>query len=446
MLPGIDGLEVCRRLRALAPVPVIMLTARGDETDRVVGLELGADDYVAKPFSPKELSARVQAVLRRADGPLAPSVPGAPLALYVDGDLEVDVAAREARLRRRVVALTAREFELLAFLVRHPGGRSAARSSSSSVWGYRYGDTSTVTVHVRRLREKIEPDPSTRCASPPCGASATGGRASAPGRDREATAGVRHVAGAGGRRGRARRGRGRRPRWPGVPAAATRPCWSPSASAWRSSSWPVGRGALRRGRAARVVVGAHPGGGRGRSAPLVAAQAMFVSTHDLVGAGGRRRGAAPPACSARLALAAELQTRAAAGGRGAAERERALERSRRELVAWVSHDLRTPLAGIRAMVEALEDGVVDDPDDVRRYHRTAQAEADRLARLVDDLFELSRIQADALAPRPSSGCRSASWCPTPWRRRPLVAEAKGVRLAGRVDGRPPDVAGVGRPS
>jgi DNA-binding response OmpR family regulator len=157
MLPGIDGLEVCRRLRALAPVPIVILTARSQESDRIVGLELGADDYVSKPFSTKELVVRVRAVLRRAKGPLA----GAPDAArtYVDGDLEIDVAARQARLCGNVVALTSREFELLVFFVRHPRQAFRREEILDHVWGYRYGDTSTVTVHVRRLREKIEPDP-----------------------------------------------------------------------------------------------------------------------------------------------------------------------------------------------------------------------------------------------------------------------------------------------
>jgi DNA-binding response OmpR family regulator len=157
MLPGMDGLEVCRRLRALAPVPVIMLTARDDESDRVIGLELGADDYVAKPFSTKELMARVRAVLRRANGPLALRVDTA--ALLVDGDLTVDVAAYEAKRNGTTVMLTPREFELLAFLMRHPRQAFRREQLLEEVWGYRYGDTSTVTVHVRRLREKIEVDP-----------------------------------------------------------------------------------------------------------------------------------------------------------------------------------------------------------------------------------------------------------------------------------------------
>jgi DNA-binding response OmpR family regulator len=157
MLPGLDGLQVCRRLRALAPVPVIMLTARGEESDRVIGLELGADDYVAKPFSPKELAARVRAVLRRARGPLAPPPSGQPLVL-VDGDLRVDVAAHEVRRGGDVVPLTAREFELRVFLMRHPRTAFRREDLLQQVWGTKYGDTSTITVHVRRLREKIEVD------------------------------------------------------------------------------------------------------------------------------------------------------------------------------------------------------------------------------------------------------------------------------------------------
>lgn len=157
MLPGIDGLDVCRRLRALAPVPVIMLTARGDESDRIVGLELGADDYVSKPFSPKELVARVRAVLRRATGPLGPT--SGP-AVYTDDDLRVDIAARQATLAGVPVGLTAREFELLAFLMRHPSQAFRREELMAHVWGSKYGDTSTITVHVRRLREKVERDPS----------------------------------------------------------------------------------------------------------------------------------------------------------------------------------------------------------------------------------------------------------------------------------------------
>ena len=156
MLPSLSGLEVCRRLRTKVPVPVIMLTARGEEVDRIAGLELGADDYVAKPFSPRELTARVKAVLRRANGALTAEDAGALRA----GDLEVDVVAHEARLQGELVSLTAREFELLTHLMRNPRRAFRREELLADVWGFSYGDTSTVTVHVRRLREKIEADPS----------------------------------------------------------------------------------------------------------------------------------------------------------------------------------------------------------------------------------------------------------------------------------------------
>jgi len=159
MLPGLDGLEVFRRIRSRAPVPVIMLTARGDENDRVMGLELGADDYVAKPFSPRELIARVKSVLRRADGGLSTGPAGANLILEA-GDLEVDATAHEARLRGRLVSLTVREFDLLVYFMQHPHQVFRREELLERVWGYTFGDTSTVTVHVRRLREKIEADPS----------------------------------------------------------------------------------------------------------------------------------------------------------------------------------------------------------------------------------------------------------------------------------------------
>ena len=158
MLPSLGGLEVCKRIRAAAPVPVIILTALGEETDRIVGLELGADDYVAKPFSPRELTARVKAVLRRANGPLAASA-GTPAVLRA-GALEVDVTAHEARLDGELVALTAKEFDVLAYMMEHPRRAFRREQLLEQVWGFSYGDTSTVTVHIRRLREKIEADPS----------------------------------------------------------------------------------------------------------------------------------------------------------------------------------------------------------------------------------------------------------------------------------------------
>ncbi|WP_344027098.1 response regulator transcription factor [Streptomyces luteireticuli] len=161
MLPGMDGLEVCRRIRETGPLPVIMLTARGDEEDRILGLEVGADDYVTKPFSPRELVLRVESVLRRAGAPAtaqgAPSVPR--LTGLRAGPLTLDPAARRATRCGRELALTIREFDLLEFFLRNPGRATSREELMRRVWGWEFGDLSTVTVHVRRLREKIEDDP-----------------------------------------------------------------------------------------------------------------------------------------------------------------------------------------------------------------------------------------------------------------------------------------------
>ncbi|CAN5194596.1 response regulator transcription factor [soil metagenome] len=152
MLPGMSGLEVCRELRRRGDVPVIMLTALGEEANRVVGLEHGADDYLTKPFSPRELVLRVQSILRRSAGTDSGGV-------LTDGDLVVDVAARRVSRGGTVLALTVREFELLAFLLRHPRQAFGRDQLLQHVWGWSFGDSATVTVHVRRLRGKIEPDP-----------------------------------------------------------------------------------------------------------------------------------------------------------------------------------------------------------------------------------------------------------------------------------------------
>ncbi|MFE7974975.1 response regulator transcription factor [Streptomyces shenzhenensis] len=152
MLPGMDGLEVCRRLRGRAPVPVIMLTARGDEDDRILGLEVGADDYVTKPFSPRELVLRVESVLRRTR-------PRSDLRPLAAAGLAVDPAARRAAKDGDELALTLREFDLLAFFLRHPGRAFSRADLMREVWGWDFGDLSTVTVHVRRLRGKVEDDP-----------------------------------------------------------------------------------------------------------------------------------------------------------------------------------------------------------------------------------------------------------------------------------------------
>jgi len=155
MLPGADGLELCRWIRSTSELPVIMLTARGEEADRVVGLELGADDYVTKPFSPRELAARVRSVLRRAHAP------DPVMERLRFGEIELERSTREVRKEGKLVRLTLKEFELLWFLGAHPRRVFSRDQLMSSVWGYRTAfDTGTVTVHVRRLREKIEDHPS----------------------------------------------------------------------------------------------------------------------------------------------------------------------------------------------------------------------------------------------------------------------------------------------
>ena len=151
-LPGpVDGFEVCRRIRAASAVPVMMLTARGEEIDRVLGFELGADDYVTKPFSPRELTARVKAIIRRADGP-----PVDDRAVLRAGDVEVDTGRREARLDDRVVPLATREFDLLAHLARNRGLALSRQQLLDGVWGIGwYGDERTVDVHIGQLRKKF---------------------------------------------------------------------------------------------------------------------------------------------------------------------------------------------------------------------------------------------------------------------------------------------------
>ena len=156
MLPGTDGLTLCRWIRERGDIPVIMLTARGEEADRVVALDLGADDYVTKPFSPRELAARVRSVLRRT----AAGALGGAARIEVDG-LVLDPNTRDVTLDGAPVQLTAKEFDLLFFLASHPRRVFSRDQLMNSVWGYAAAlDTGTVTVHVRRLRSKIEVDPS----------------------------------------------------------------------------------------------------------------------------------------------------------------------------------------------------------------------------------------------------------------------------------------------
>ena len=155
MLPGMGGLELCRWIRKRSDLPLIMLTARGEEADRIVGLELGADDYVTKPFSPRELVARVRTVLRRTEPTLRKEE------RLSFGDVEIETATREVSRAGKPLRLTAKEFDLLSFLARHPRRVFSRDQLMERVWGYSAAlDTGTVTVHIRRLREKIEADPS----------------------------------------------------------------------------------------------------------------------------------------------------------------------------------------------------------------------------------------------------------------------------------------------
>ncbi len=155
MLPGMDGLELCRWIRSSSELPVILLTARGEEADRIVGLELGADDYVTKPFSPRELAARVRSVLRRT------TPVGSDAQRLVVGNVVLEHTTRDVRKAGVEVRLTAKEFDLLWFLASHARRVFSRDQLMASVWGYTAAlDSGTVTVHVRRLREKIEDDPS----------------------------------------------------------------------------------------------------------------------------------------------------------------------------------------------------------------------------------------------------------------------------------------------
>jgi two-component system, OmpR family, response regulator ResD len=156
MLPGLNGLEVCRRVRAQWPLlPVVMLTAFGEPDDRIAGLEIGADDYVTKPFSPRELVLRVDSVLRRVTDTNGSNHNQ----LLTAGSIAVDRAARRATKDGQELALTVRELDLLTFLMSNPGHAFSREQLMREVWGWTFGDQSTVTVHVRRLREKVEQDP-----------------------------------------------------------------------------------------------------------------------------------------------------------------------------------------------------------------------------------------------------------------------------------------------
>ena len=360
MLPGLSGLEVCRALRDLHPaLPIVMLSALGNEGDRVAGLEFGADDYVTKPFSARELVLRVAAVLRRAGA--ATPVPAAPL---VDGDLVVDPSARTARRGDADLPLTGREFDLLAFLLAHPGRAYNRAELLAEVWGWEFGDQSTVTVHVRRLREKIEPDPTH------------------PRR-------IATVWGTGYRYD------------PWVPEMITDDRRAVRGGAAGAAVLPARRRGGRRGAAADPAAFAHRHDGRARAR----------AARRRAGRGARRERVhvhaqladtvvvclvvAAVTVPAGLLLGRRV-AREAMWQREAAEAERRSEESRRRLVAGMSHDLRSPLAGICGMADALVDGVVREPAEVRDYLGRIRREASRMTAMVEDLFQLSRATSGTL--------------------------------------------------
>ncbi len=160
-LPGMDGMDVCKEIRKKSSVPIIMLTAREDEVDKVLGLEFGADDYITKPYSARELAARVKALLRRANIQKLPEDTKEPANVIVSGDVTINIDRYEVKKNGKVVDITLREFELLKFLAVEPDQIFSREVLLENVWGYEYlGDVRTVDVTIRRLREKIEDDPS----------------------------------------------------------------------------------------------------------------------------------------------------------------------------------------------------------------------------------------------------------------------------------------------
>ncbi len=156
-LPDLDGLDVCRRIRVADSVPIIMVSGRGSEAERVLGLDCGADDYLVKPFSPRELAARVRAVLRRAT--TTASAAGSAIEPLTAGAISLDTRTREVLVREAVVELRPREYDLLALLMSRPREVLDRETLLTEVWGYSFGGAGTLSVHIRRLREKVEPDP-----------------------------------------------------------------------------------------------------------------------------------------------------------------------------------------------------------------------------------------------------------------------------------------------
>jgi signal transduction histidine kinase len=325
MLPQVDGLEIVSRVRARAEVPIIMLTARREEIDRIVGLELGADDYVVKPFSPRELVSRVRAVLRRTRAVTpAESAPGEQQAL-TQGEITLNQLTREATVRGAPTGLTAKEFDLLWFFMRHP---SVALPHS---------------LPPRSIRVFLS------------------------------VVALALLAGLG-------------------------LIWLMIAFAYLASSAVIENATRLAQAAGRVATGD------------LSARVQVVGRDEL-------------------ARTAETFNYMAAQLESMAHKQRELEQLRRDLIAWTSHDLRTPITSIRVRAEALADGVVDDPAMVARYHQQICSEVQRLSGLIDDLFELARLDAGGqtfdLAPYSLTDVVSDTL--ESFR---LQAEAQGVALDG----------------
>ena len=416
MLPGkTDGLALCRWIRSTSDLAVILLTARGEETDRIVGLELGADDYVTKPFSPRELATRVRTVLRRAQ-------PAAPPPQRVEvGSLVVDAGRHEARKDGRLLSLTSREFDLLWFLASNANRVFSRDQLMARVWGYAAAlDTGTVTVHVRRLREKLEDDPSQ--AGPD--RDRLGCRLPAPRMTAFALAlGVGVLAGCVG----------------AVLVVRFLPTLrlQLGALALLAVCLPLG-----------VVIASGLVMFDMHDAEILAI-AIASAVFALAGAVLLSRWILRPlerlrVASARLARG-DLSARASESGprelvelsssfNEMATNLEQLFDARRQLVAWASHDLRTPLASLRAMVEALEDGLAGPEE----YLPAIREQLETLSLLIEDLFELARIDAGVLTldVRDEPLSELVSTC---LRALDAEARARNVHLEARLDPSDPAV-------
>ena len=413
MLPGIDGLELCRWIRARHDLPVILLTARGEEADRIVGLELGADDYVTKPFSPRELAARVRTVLRRT----APQASKAERLVFEE--LEVDTRTREVTRTGELLRLTAKEFDLLWFMANHPRQVFSRDQLMDRVWGYDAAvDTGTVTVTCAGCARRSRTTPRIHTGSRPFGVWGTGSwRDPIRARRCDRNAGNRSERGA--------------PRAPAPQRAA---------SACRTRA-PVGDPPPRR----RLALGGghvrlgprshHPprrwrlldGGPRRRIPPR-----RLDHERSRTGA-GRVRGTERGGLSARAPEhgPTELAELGTSFNEMAAHIEELFD-ARRQLVAWASHDLRTPLASMQAMIEALEDGLAEPS----HYLPAMREQVRILSLLVDDLFELARIDAGALTLELREA-QLAGLVRSCLRGLEAAAQARRVTLRARIDGDPP---------